>query len=314
MGLWLGYLLHYATGAWLGGVWVSVGFGGAILVAVAAFWVVFRKLGRGRLGRLEKGEDAEVRAGQFIEHALTAPDCAVAHSVTAIARIGDIDHLVATPVRLWVIETKYRRVPREHFPEVLRRTIRPQCGSGRRQGPRCAGVWCSHTNRGFTARRTTTARRQSWFTLRPRWRASYGTKPSASVCWTRRLPPRCGISDGLPNRRPDRFPRVRRCPATGRPTTDRPRAASAYPSDAPSSTPAPISASPPSRRRHQASGAALSGDIRLCTASPPARAARTWSPTTSPPSFSLQDSIPSCLIYHFWQREQVTQDQIGKVE
>ena len=24
-------------------------------------------------------------------------------------------------MRLWVIETKYRRVPREHFPEVLRR-------------------------------------------------------------------------------------------------------------------------------------------------------------------------------------------------
>lgn len=121
VGLWLGYLLHQAMGAWLDGVWVSVGFGGAILVAVAAFWVVFRKLERGRLGRLEKGEDAEVRAGQFIEHALTAPDCAVAHSVTGIARIGDIDHLVATPVRLWVIETKYRRVPREHFQEVLRR-------------------------------------------------------------------------------------------------------------------------------------------------------------------------------------------------
>jgi len=121
VGLWLGYLLHQAMGAWLDGVWVSVGFGGAILVAIAAFWVVFRKLERGRLGRLEKGEDAEVRAGQFIEHALTAPDCAVAHSVTGIARIGDIDHLVATPVRLWVIETRYRRVPREHFPEVLRR-------------------------------------------------------------------------------------------------------------------------------------------------------------------------------------------------
>ena len=45
----------------------------------------------------------------------------MAHSVTAIARVGDIDHLVATPLRLWVIETKYRHVPREHFPEVLRR-------------------------------------------------------------------------------------------------------------------------------------------------------------------------------------------------
>ena len=102
-------------------MWVSVGFAGAILVAVAAFWIVFRKVERGRLGRLEKGEDAEVRAGQFIEYALTAPSCAIAHSVTGIARVGDIDHVVATPARLWVIETKYRRVPREHLPEALRR-------------------------------------------------------------------------------------------------------------------------------------------------------------------------------------------------
>ena len=145
VGLWLGYLLHRATGAWLDGVWVSVGFGGTILVAVAAFWVVLAKLERGRLGRLEKGEDAEVRAGQFIEHALTAPDCAVAHSVTGIARIGDIDHLVATPVRLWVIETKYRRVPREHFPEVLRRIAgqydrRVGVGSARDPGARVSGA------------------------------------------------------------------------------------------------------------------------------------------------------------------------------
>ena len=121
VGLGLGYLLYQASGAWLGGVWVSVGFGGTIIVAVVTFWFVFRSLERGRLERLEKGEDAEVRAGQFIEYAITAPHCAIAHSVTAIARVGDIDHLVATPVRLWVIETKYRRVPRERFPEVLRR-------------------------------------------------------------------------------------------------------------------------------------------------------------------------------------------------
>ena len=78
VGLWLGYLLHQVMGAWFDGVWVSVGFGGAILIAIAAFWIVFRKLERGRLGHLEKGEDAEVRAGQFIEHALTAPSCATA--------------------------------------------------------------------------------------------------------------------------------------------------------------------------------------------------------------------------------------------
>ena len=36
-GLWLGYLLHQVMGAWLEGVWVTVGLGGAILVAAGSF-------------------------------------------------------------------------------------------------------------------------------------------------------------------------------------------------------------------------------------------------------------------------------------
>lgn len=42
------------------------------------------------------------------ECAITAPGCAVAHSVAKIADIGDIDHLVVTPGVLLVVETKYR--------------------------------------------------------------------------------------------------------------------------------------------------------------------------------------------------------------
>ena len=121
VGLGLGYVLHQMMGVWLDGVSTSVAMGGAILVVIAAFWIVFRSVERGRLQRMEKGESAEVRTGQTIEYAITAPNCAVAHSVTDIARVGDIDHVVATPVRLWVIETKYRRVPRDQFREVLRR-------------------------------------------------------------------------------------------------------------------------------------------------------------------------------------------------
>ena len=121
IGLWLGYVLHQVMGTWLDGVWPSIAVGAAMLLIIAAFWIAFRSLERGRLQRLEKGEDAEVRTGQTIEYAITAPHCAIAHTVTDIARVGDIDHLVVTPVRLWVIETKYRRVPREQFPEVLRR-------------------------------------------------------------------------------------------------------------------------------------------------------------------------------------------------
>ena len=153
VGLWLGYLLHQAMGAWLDGVWVSVGFAGAILVAVTAFWIVFRKVERGRLGRLEKGEDAEVRAGQFIEYALTAPSCAIAHSVTGIARVGDIDHVVATPVRGCLVLAYESRVHRKtydygkepivvHTPALLARELRAESGRERVLDERVAAeVW-----------------------------------------------------------------------------------------------------------------------------------------------------------------------------
>ena len=57
---------------------------------------------------------------QTIEYALAAPNCAVAHSVTSIAKVGDIDHLIATPEGIWVIETKYSKVRLKYFPSVLR--------------------------------------------------------------------------------------------------------------------------------------------------------------------------------------------------
>jgi len=121
VGLGIAQVLHGVMGAWLDAPWVPAGVSCAILVAMWVFWRVFRSIERGRLDHLKKGEEAETYAGQVIEYAITAPNCAIAHSVTTIARVGDIDHLVATPVRLWVIETKYRKVPPEHFPEVLRR-------------------------------------------------------------------------------------------------------------------------------------------------------------------------------------------------
>ena len=74
-----------------------------------------------RSDNLEKGIAGEQRIGQVIEHALISDHCAVAHGVSKIARVGDIDHLIATPLGLLVVETKYRRVPRKEFPEVLRR-------------------------------------------------------------------------------------------------------------------------------------------------------------------------------------------------
>ncbi|MCY3640189.1 MAG: nuclease-related domain-containing protein [Gammaproteobacteria bacterium] len=70
---------------------------------------------------MRKGARAEERVGQAIEFALTLDTCAVAHHVESIARVGDIDHLVATPDGLWVIETKHGRVPKPEFRETLRR-------------------------------------------------------------------------------------------------------------------------------------------------------------------------------------------------
>ena len=105
-----------------------------VMCLVAAVVLLVRRYERGGFSRLLKGAAAERNVGGSIEYAITARGCAVAHSVTEIARIGDIDHLVATPNRLWVVETKYRMVPRDRFSEVLRR-IRVNLEAVRRWAP-----------------------------------------------------------------------------------------------------------------------------------------------------------------------------------
>ena len=112
-------MLFYAVEGWIGPLWVIV----AYTATAAAVFFAWRILDSGRwdLDKLKKGMGAEERVGQLIEYGITAKDCAVAHSVTKIAKVGDIDHIVATPEGIWVIETKYRKVPRRVFPEVLGR-------------------------------------------------------------------------------------------------------------------------------------------------------------------------------------------------
>ena len=61
-----------------------------------------------------KGANTEAQIGSAIESALTRQGCAVAHHVVGFGS-GDIDHLVATPTRLWVIESKSSRIPKQHF-------------------------------------------------------------------------------------------------------------------------------------------------------------------------------------------------------
>ena len=121
-------MLAIRTG--IAGLAVGVGLAGMMgwpaaiaLVAVLAALEALRMrcYARDRFTRLLKGAVGERFVGGLTERAITAPGCAVAHSVMKIADIGDIDHLVVTPGTLWVVETKYRKVPNGRFAEVLRR-------------------------------------------------------------------------------------------------------------------------------------------------------------------------------------------------
>ena len=108
-------------GAFLGEWVATVYLNAAAILLMAGGYAWFRFNSRWSVANLEKGLDAEYRIGQVIEYALVPPGCAVAHGVTGIGVGGDIDHLVATPAGLWVIETKVRAVPRKRFPALLDR-------------------------------------------------------------------------------------------------------------------------------------------------------------------------------------------------
>ena len=88
---------------------------------LAAVWFYWLQRGRWRLDNLEKGQLAETQVGNAIDYAVTAPGCAVAHDVmdADIAKWGNIDHIVATPKRIWVIETKSNQIPKKKFPRAL---------------------------------------------------------------------------------------------------------------------------------------------------------------------------------------------------
>ena len=64
------------------------------------------------------GHIAEKRVGDCIDAHLTRENYAMAHGVSSIGR-GDIDHMIATPTNLWIIETKRRRLNPKRFKEAL---------------------------------------------------------------------------------------------------------------------------------------------------------------------------------------------------
>ena len=121
MGIGIGLLFYAVFPPWPDSYWGVVAYVVAAGVPLSAAWLMERPAFWWNLENLRKGEEAETYVGQLVEYALTAEHCAVAHAVTAIAAVGDIDHLVATPAAVWVIETTYRRVPKKSFPAMLER-------------------------------------------------------------------------------------------------------------------------------------------------------------------------------------------------
>ena len=117
----MGFAIGAALTPLIGDTWLIVMATAFVLGGGAYVWA---RYGRWSNENLEKGWRGERRVGEEIEHAITARGCAVAHGVKDVAAIGDIDHLVATPSRLWVVETKYRWLPKEAFTEALRRLER----------------------------------------------------------------------------------------------------------------------------------------------------------------------------------------------
>lgn len=103
--------------------WAILGVTPSFVVFVPAVLILFfgrRIKSKWSFDNLSKGSGAELEVGQKVEYAVTDRRCAVAHSVTSIAAVGDIDHLVVTPTTVWVIETKYQILPRRVFGKTLR--------------------------------------------------------------------------------------------------------------------------------------------------------------------------------------------------
>ena len=139
----MGFAAHFAldriTSLFLGQGWAA-GLSIALMLAAIGL-MIWLHLYLEIVVRWLKGADAETYVGQVIEYAIAAPNCAAAHSVTGLSGSGDIDHLVATPADLWIVETKAAPVPRRLFPRVLER-LASQARAVREWAPPGTAVRC----------------------------------------------------------------------------------------------------------------------------------------------------------------------------
>lgn len=112
-------LVVFGTRLFLGSIPLPMLLASMLPGLLLLIYAWYRYKGGWQLQNMKKGKLAEQIIGQKIEYALTRDACAVAHNVKKVTQYGDIDHLVATPHGLWVIETKYQRIPRKEFNKTM---------------------------------------------------------------------------------------------------------------------------------------------------------------------------------------------------
>ncbi|MCY4143238.1 MAG: NERD domain-containing protein [Gammaproteobacteria bacterium] len=126
VGLAIACLLYLMVVGWLG---LSREFPSFLLyfagvgLLVAVWWTFPRRNWSAR--NLLKGMVGETTVADVIERSmLQAFGCFIANDVRLPTTGGNIDHIVVTPQRVLVVETKYRRVIPRVFPQVMRRIVK----------------------------------------------------------------------------------------------------------------------------------------------------------------------------------------------
>ena len=94
--------------------WVATG---VMVLAFGLFYAYCRRV-EATWGR---GLEAERRIGDLIDHAVAQRGCAFAHDIKeALGGRGNVDHVVMTPVGIWVVETKSHWLSKRRFRPALR--------------------------------------------------------------------------------------------------------------------------------------------------------------------------------------------------
>ena len=111
----LSYAVNLSSSALIQYVGILVMVFAVLLLSIVAY-----SRGNWSLQNIQKGLAGEVLIGDISERALLK-SCGlfVAHDVHSSTSAGNIDHLVATPTKVLVVETKYQYLPKQSFARTL---------------------------------------------------------------------------------------------------------------------------------------------------------------------------------------------------